>query len=77
MFRRFIILELKLLRNCHFVLLKEVVQIDEKVVITKDNKRMVLPNLYFDEVTNGSCIISTAAHNIITDHLQELQRTVQ
>ena len=61
----------------HFVLLKEVVQINEKVVITKDNKRMVLPNSYFDEVTDSSCIISTAAHNIITDHLLELQRTVQ
>ena len=60
----------------YFVLLKEVVQIDEKVVITKDNKRMVLPNSYFDEMTEGSCIISVAAHNIITDHLQELQRTV-
>ena len=60
----------------HFVLLKEVLQIDEKVLITKEIKRMALPNSYFDEMTEGSCIISVAAHNIITDHLQELQRTV-
>ena len=52
-----------------YVIFRSQTEIDERVVLVRDNKRMIVPPSYFDEIDedNGRFTISISGHSIISD----------
>ena len=54
-----------------FILLSGLAEIDERTVLLKDNKRMVVPASYFDFADNNNFVLSIAGHNYLSDLVKE------
>ena len=54
-----------------FVVINHLAEIDERTVLIKDSKRMVVPVAYFDFAENDNFILSIAGHNCLNDLVKE------